>query len=171
MAIVEGNDPEHCIQLFHVLTRKDGLAVVFDGSSGRIQIYRKGAARWNLIKRKRNMFVLFDPDKDGRDAEINASRWWQAAGVLSKELKDRGLNIKILANPVDQCIFTKIFPKTYVLFDDIIDALEDGSITLEYGAEQAGMTRERFLEALKQVGVDVARFEAEEEDTIREPPT
>ena len=171
MAIVEGNDHEHCIQLFHVLTRKDGLAVVFDGSSGRIQIYRKGAARWNLIKRKRNMFVLFDPDKDGRDAEMNASRWWQAAGVLSKELKDRGLRVKVLQN--DQCIFTKIFPKTYVLFDDIIEALENGDITLEYGAEQAGMTRERFLEALKQVGVDVGPYEeeAEEEDAIRGPPT
>ena len=165
MAIVEGNDPEHCIQLFHVLTRKQGLAVVFDGSSGRIQIYRKGAARWNLIKRKRNMFVLFDPDKDGRDAEVNASRWWQAAGVLSKELKDRGLMVKILANPVDQCIFTRVFSKQYVLFDNIIAALEDGNITLEFGADQAGMTREHFIEALEQVGVNIEAYtEVDEEE-------
>ena len=162
MAIVEGNDPEHCIQLFHVLSRKEGMAVVFDGSSGRIQIYRKGAARWNLIKRKKNIFVLFDPDKDGRDAEMNASRWWQAAGVLSKELKDRGLMGKILTN--DQCIFTRVFGKQYVMFDHIIEALEDGIITLDYGAEQAGMDRERFIEALKQVGVDVEAYVAEEEE-------
>lgn len=163
MAIVEGNDLEHCIQLFHVLCRKEGMAVVYDGSSGRIQIYRKGAARYNLIKKKRNLFVLFDPDKDGRDAEVNASRWWQAAGVLSRELKDRGLRVKILEN--DQCIFTKIFSREYTSFDKIIDALEVGSITLEFGAEQAGMSTERFIEALEQVGVDVERYlQSEEED-------
>jgi len=162
MAIVEGNDPEHCIQLFHTLTRKEGLAVVFDGSSGRIQIYRKGAARWNLISRKRNIFVLFDPDKDGRDAEMNASRWWQAAGVLSKELKDRGLKVKVLNN--DQCIFTRVFSKQYVLFDNIIAALEAGEITLDFGADQAGMTREDFIEALEQVGVDIEAYTQEEEE-------
>lgn len=162
MAIVEGNDQEHCIQLFHVLSRKDGLAVVYDGSSGRIQIYRKGAARYNLIKKKRNLFVLFDPDKDGRDAEMNASRWWQAAGVLSRELKDRGLRVKILTN--DQCIFTKIFSREYTSFDKIIDALEEGTITLEFGAEQAGMSTERFIEALKQVGVDVEVYLQSEEE-------
>jgi hypothetical protein len=152
--VISGNDPEHCIHLFNVLCRKHGLLVCFDGSVGKVQIYQKEGARYRVLKRQNRIFSIFDPDKDGRDYEENAKRWVEAADILSRQLKDRGIQIRILSN--DQCVFTRVIEKAFVPFNDVVDLVRSGRITAAYGAEQLGMTEEGFIEALEQAGVQIA---------------
>jgi predicted HTH domain antitoxin len=46
--------------------------------------------------------------------------------------------------------------KSFVPFNDVVDLVRSGKISVAYGAEQLGMTVEGFREALEQAGVHVA---------------
>lgn len=152
--VISGNDPEECIHLFNVLCRKEGLIVCFDGSVGKVQIYQKEGARYKVLKRQNRLLSIFDPDQDGRDYEVHAKRWIQAADLLSVELKNRGIQIRILPN--DQCVFTRVLEKSFVPFNDVVDLVRNGKISVAYGAEQLGMSLDGFVEALEQAGVHLA---------------
>jgi len=152
--VISGNDPDECIHLFNVLCRKQGMIICFDGSVGKIQIYQKEGSRYKVLKRQNKLFSIFDPDRDGRDYKANAKRWVEAAEILSRQLKDRGIQIRILPN--DQCVFTRIMEKSFVPFNDVVDLVREGRISVSYGAEQLGMSVEGFKEALEQAGVHIA---------------
>ena len=152
--VISGNDVEHCIHLFNVLCRKQGMVICFDGTVGKIQIYQKDGARYRILKRQRRIFNIFDPDKDGRDYTLHAKRWLEAADYLSMELKDRGIQIRILPN--DQCVFTRLVDKAFVPFADVVDLVRDGKITVHYGAEQLGIPLPQFIIMLKEAGVELA---------------
>jgi len=152
--VIAGNDVEQCIHLFNVICRKSGLVICFDGSVGKLQIYQKNGARYKVLRKQHRLFSIFDPDKDGRDYKEHARRWLEAADILSEQLKDRGIQIRILPN--DQCIFARIVEKTFTPFGDVVQLVADGSISLEYGAEVLGMSEDAFRSALKQAGVDAS---------------
>jgi hypothetical protein len=141
--VIAGNDVDECLALFHVICRKKGLAVVFDGSAGKIKIYQKETSRWRVLARQDRLFSIFDPDVDGRDAEENARRWFMAATILSEEMKRRGIQVKIAAN--DFCVFTKVIEETYTPFGVVLEAYNRGVVSLEFAARQSGMSEENFL--------------------------
>lgn len=149
--VIAGNDVEQCIHLFNTICRKTGLVVCFDGSVGKIQIYQKSGSRYKVLKKQHRLFSIFDPDKDGRDYKTAARRWMEAADILSEQLKDRGIQIRILPN--DQCIFARIVEKTFTPFGEVVELIVNGNITVEYGAEVLGMSEEAFRAALVQAGV------------------
>ena len=152
--VISGNDVEHCIHLFNVLTRKYGLVVCFDGSAGRVQIYQKAGSKFRVLHQQGRIFNIFDPEKDGRDYTVHAKRWIEAAEILSRELKDRGIQIRILPN--DQCIFTRLLEKSWVPYADVAELVKQGKISVGYGADALGVPVMSFVKMLKESGVDVA---------------
>jgi hypothetical protein len=170
-SVVEGNDVEQCLHLFNVLSRKREMLVCFDGAVGKVQIYSKLSPKYKVVKRQRKLFSIFDPSKDGRNIEEvqTAKRWYQAASILSREMKDRGIVIRIL--PDDQCIFARLFEKAHVPIVEIAEKVASGEISPEYAAEIAGMSMDSLRIALKHAtGMELGEDDYEKYGEPEGPP-
>jgi len=149
--VILGNGIEDCLALFHVLCRKEGMLVCFDGSRGKIGIYQKDSSRYRELMRLHRVFSIFDPARDGWDSEKHATRWLMAATLLSEEMKDRGIQVRILSN--DFCVFVKVAEDVHAPFSEILQLVIENRVSVSYAASRCGMSEELFVRMAEDAGV------------------